>query len=101
MKLIKIFVLILIAALTAVSQVPKTAPMSQRLADTLMNRIWVDDGNPPGIPRAWTYEQGVQLKAIEQLWYASGDPKYFKFIKSGMDFWFDKEGHLKYDADEY
>ena len=80
----------------------KTLPLSQRLSDTLMNRIWTDDGNPAGIPRSWTYEQGVQLKAIEQVWYATGDPKYFNFIKSGMDFWFDKDGILSsYDAKEY
>ncbi len=101
MKSIKTFALILITGFTVFAQVPKTAPLSERLADTLMNRIWVDDGTPPGIPRSWTYEQGVQLKAVEQIWYASGDPKYFSFIKSGMDFWFDKDGNLKYDANEY
>ena len=102
MKLLKILVFVLVVGISAFAQVPKNAPMSQRLADTLMNRIWVDDGTPPGIPRSWTYEQGVQLKAVEQVWYATGDPKYYSFIKSGMDFWFDKDGKLsKYDGDEY
>lgn len=102
MKLLKILVLVLVVGISAFAQVPKTAPMSQRLVDTLMNRIWVDDGTPPGIPRSWTYEQGVQLKAVEQVWYATGNPKYYSFIKSGMDFWFDKDGKLsKYDGDEY
>lgn len=102
LKPIKIFAFILIAAFSAFAQVSKTAPMSERLADTLMNRIWTDDGTPPGIPRSWTYEQGVQLKAVEQVWYATGNPKYYSFIKSGMDFWFDKNGKLsKYDGDEY
>jgi unsaturated rhamnogalacturonyl hydrolase len=88
---------------TVFAQISKTAPLSERLADTLMNRIWPeDDGTPAGIPRNWTYEQGVQLKAVEQMWYATGNPKYFNFIKSGMDFWFDKDGNLtKYDMDEY
>ncbi len=101
LKTVKIFAVILILTFSAVAQVPKTAPLSARLVDTLMNRIWVDDGTPPGIPRSWTYEQGVQLKAVEQVWYATGDPKYFNFIKSGMDFWLDKDGNLKYQADEY
>ena len=36
------------------------------------------------------------------MWYATGDPKYFKFIKSSADYWFDKNGVLsKYDGDEY
>jgi len=95
-----LFVLIIAAVANVFAQ--KNAPLSARLTDTLMNRIWLeDDGTPAGIPRSWTYEQGVQLKAVEQMWYATGDPKYFNFIKSGMDFWFDKDGNLKYDADEY
>ena len=81
----------------------QSLPLSQRLADTLMNRIWLeDDGTPIGIPRNWTYEQGVQIKAAEQVWYATGDAKYFDFIKRGMDYWFDKDGNLtKYNLEEY
>ncbi len=81
----------------------RAMPLSQRLADTLMNRIWLeDDGTPVGIPAKWNYEQGVQMKAVEQVWYATGDPKYFDFIKRGMDFWFDGEGKLsKYNLEEY
>jgi len=68
-----------------------------------MNRIWLeDDGTPVGIPRSWTYEQGVQLKAVEQMWYATGDPRYFDFMKRGMDFWLDQDGKLsRYNLEEY
>ncbi|MEP6902324.1 MAG: glycoside hydrolase family 88 protein [Actinomycetota bacterium] len=99
-KLKSIIFLALIAIL-AIGAFGQSKPLSAKLADTLMNRIWTDDGTPPGIPRSWTYEQGVQLKAVEQIWYATADPKYYSFIKSGMDFWFDKDGNLKYDANEY
>ena len=103
MMRITIAIVFLLLASTVFAQTRSDAPLSARLADTLMNRIWLeDDGTPAGIPRSWTYEQGVQLKAVEQMWYATGDPKYFNFIKSGMDYWFDKDGKLsKYDADEY
>jgi unsaturated rhamnogalacturonyl hydrolase len=106
MKIKRVFILfaLLISTLaSAAAFAQKNEPLSRRLADTLMNRIWLeDDGTPAGIPRNWTYEQGVQLKAVEQVWYATGDPKYFNFIKSGMDFWYDKDGNLtKYDLDEY
>ncbi len=102
MKFKKILVsLILIISSVSIAFGQKKQLLSERLADTLMNRIWTDDGNPAGIPAKWTYEQGVQLKAVEQVWYATGDPKYFNFIKSGMDFWLDKDGKLNYDADEY
>ena len=67
-----------------------------------MNRIWVDARNQPGIPPRWTYEQGVVLKAIEQMWYATGDPKYFRHIQKGMDYWIDENGnHKDYKPDEY
>ncbi len=88
-------------AASAAAQTKNPAPLSNRLTDTLMNRIWTDDGNPAGIPAKWTYEQGVQLEAVRQMWYATGEAKYFNFIKRGMDFWLEKDGTLKYDADEY
>ncbi|MBK8811877.1 MAG: glycoside hydrolase family 88 protein [Acidobacteria bacterium] len=94
--------LVLLCAVSANAQ-KNEAPLSERLAHTLMNRIWPeDDGTPIGIPKNWNYEQGVQLKAVEQLWYATGDPKYFDFIKRGMDYWFDKDGKLTgYDLVEH
>ncbi|MGD9590471.1 MAG: glycoside hydrolase family 88 protein [Pyrinomonadaceae bacterium] len=97
MKFILIAVVILFSAF---SVVPQT--IAERLADTAMRRIWVDDGNPPGIPRGWTYEQGVILKAIEQMWYRTGDPKYFRHIQAGMDFWINEDGtHKDYELEEY
>lgn len=105
MKILSLAFLLLILTFSAFGQADSVvrAPMSERLANTLMNRIWLeDDGTPVGIPRNWTYEQGVQMKAVEQVWYATGDPKYFDFIKRGMDFWFDKDGKLRgYDRDEH
>ena len=100
-KFIILFALLILSFNFAFAQ--KNAPLSERLADTLMNRIWLeDDGTPVGIPQKWTYEQGVQLKAVEQVWYATGNPKYFNFIKRGMDFWYDENGKLNgYDLDEY
>ena len=81
----------------------RSQALSLRLTNTLMNRVWLeDDGTPIGIPRSWTYEQGVQLKAVELVWYATGNPKYFDFIKRGMDFWLDKDGKLsRYNLEEY
>jgi unsaturated rhamnogalacturonyl hydrolase len=77
-------------------------PLSERLADTAINRIWVDERNQPGIPPKWNYEQGVVHKAIEQMWYATGDPKYFRHIQKGMDYWIDENGnHKDYHLDEY
>lgn len=97
----RVVVLVCIFAM-AKAVAAQTQPISVRLADTGMNRIWVDDGNPAGIPRSWTYEQGVMLDAIKQMWYATGDPKYFKHIQTGMDFWIAEDGTAKaYHLEEY
>ncbi|PYT01778.1 MAG: glucuronyl hydrolase [Acidobacteria bacterium] len=95
----KIVLTILIALLTLNAHGQK---ISERLADTAMNRIWVDDRNQPGIPPKWTYDQGVVLDAIKRMWYTTGDAKYFRHIQKGMDYWIDEKGnHKDYHLEEY
>ncbi|MBK7932481.1 MAG: glycoside hydrolase family 88 protein [Acidobacteria bacterium] len=99
MRLITLIALILIVAATSFAQ---GTLVSERLADTAMNRIWVDKRNSPGIPPKWNYEQGVILKAIESMWQETGDPKYFRHIQKGMDHWIDENGnHKDYHLEEY
>ena len=94
--------LLLILILLAIGVAAQTKPVSERLADTAMNRLWLDDRKLPGIPPKWTYEQGVVLKAIEEMWYATGDAKYFRHIQKGMDHWIDENGnHKDYHLEEY
>jgi unsaturated rhamnogalacturonyl hydrolase len=77
-------------------------PIAEKLAATAMNRIWTDDGNPAGIPRKWTYDQGVIHRGLEALWSATGDAAYFDHIKTGMDFWLEADGRIKgYRVDEF
>ena len=36
------------------------------------------------------------------MWYATGDPKYFRHIQKGMDYWIDADGnHKDYHLEEY
>ena len=99
MKIIAILLLLVTLAFTIAAQ---TKPISEQLADTVMTRLWVDARNQPGIPPKWTYEQGVVLKAIDAMWYATGDAKYFNHIQKGMDYWIDEKGnHKDYKPDEY
>lgn len=98
MKGMLLIVLMLLSATTYA----QNATVSQRLADTAMHRIWLDNTDAPGIPKRWNYEQGVIHKAIEQMWYATGDPKYFRHIQKGMDYWIDENGnHKDYHLEEY
>ena len=68
MKIISSFILLAFLSVSVTFAQAQIKPLSERLSDTLMNRIWVDDKTPPGIPAKWNYEQGVQLKAVEQMW---------------------------------
>ena len=102
MRIIKILGILFILLAMAISSIGQSRPVSEQLADTAMNRIWVDDRKQPGIPRGWTYEQGVVHKAIEAMWYSTGDAKYFNHIQKGMDYWIDEKGdHKDYDITEY
>lgn len=102
MKFRDLVIFILIVAGFAMPTFGQAKPVSEQLADTAMNRIWVDQRNAPGIPPKWNYEQGVILKAIEQMWYATGDAKYFYHIQKGMDHWIDEKGnHKDYHLEEY
>lgn len=99
MKRIAIFFLLLT---TAVAGFGQTKPASEVLSDIAMNRLWLDDRNQPGIPRRWTYEQGVVLDAIRRMWFATGDAKYYRHIQKGMDYWIDENGnHKDYHLEEY
>lgn len=102
MKSRNLVILVLIVIGLSAAAFGQTPTVSEQLADTAMNRIWVDARNQPGIPPRWNYEQGVILKAIEQMWYSTGDAKYFRHIQKGMDHWIDENGnHRDYHLEEY
>lgn len=102
MKSNRILLIALFVFAMSFAAIAQEKPVSERLADTAMNRIWVDARNQPGIPPKWNYEQGVVHKAIEAMWYSTGDAKYFRHIQKGMDYWIDEIGnHKDYDLEEY
>jgi len=98
----KSLVLFFIIIVSGACQIVVAQPISERLADTAMTRIWVDARNAPGIPPKWNYEQGVIHDAIKKMWYATGDARYFDHIQKGMDHWIDEKGnHKDYHLEEY
>lgn len=50
----------------------------------------VSDGRPP----AWNYIDGCMTKAIFDLYYATGNQKYFDFAKGYIDFFIDESGDI-------
>jgi unsaturated rhamnogalacturonyl hydrolase len=60
-------------------------PLSEQLAKTVMT-IWKDSLSfKEGKPAQWAYEQGVVLKAIDDVWKRTADGDYFDYIKKNID----------------
>lgn len=42
----------------------------------------------------WTYDQGVVLKGIEQVWKLTGNGDYFRYIQHSMDYFVSPDGTM-------
>lgn len=75
---------------------------SAKMSQTAMT-LWPDSFTLASDKTAkWRYDQGVILKGVEQVWYASGDGKWFRYIQKSMDFFVSEDGRIKgYKPDEY
>ncbi|HZG69688.1 MAG TPA: glycoside hydrolase family 88 protein [Herpetosiphonaceae bacterium] len=70
-------------------------PLSVQVADSVLSR------HSPEAAR-WHYEQGLILRAIEQVWRATGEPAYWRFVKDTMDLFIGPDGDIRsYRVDEY
>lgn len=78
------------------------AQLSAEVSQTAMN-IWKDSFMLEGdkAPK-WRYDQGVILKGIAGVWYATGDKQYFDYIQKSMDYYVSNDGKIKgYKQAEY
>lgn len=103
-------ILLFMVALTAIFLIfscnspnqKKNLPWSARMADSEMKRNpepWMIDFRET--PK-WEYTQGLVLKAILQVWQATGDEKYFQYVKAYYDQFIDSDGNIMtYDLEEY
>ena len=72
-----------------------TLPWSVRMANSVMRR------RAP-MSAQWHYQNGVILKAIEQVWLKTGDTKYWVFIKETLNQFIDPAGNIRtYSLVEY
>lgn len=103
MKLITATVFTITAAVLSVGSISaQSSPLSARMADTAMTRIWTDSPNRAGVPPRWVYDYGVILNGMKSLWLTTGDKQYFDFIKRGVDAFVNEDGTIKtYRVDEY
>jgi unsaturated rhamnogalacturonyl hydrolase len=77
-------------------------PLSEQTVHTAM-KVWPDSFSlEPGKRARWSYDQGVILKGVEDVWYATGKVEYFNYIQKCMDFFVNEDGTIKdYRPDEY
>ncbi len=76
---------------------------SERMADIMMN-VHKDSitYKEEGKYARWDYEQAIILKAIERVWYKTGDAKYYRFILNNLDAYVNDKGEIKsYDFDKF
>jgi unsaturated rhamnogalacturonyl hydrolase len=97
-----IVALIIVAACTAGARGQASAPLSQRMATTVMT-LWPEAvKGDPSRPDKWTYEQGVALTGIEAVWLNTGDGRYYEYIKRIVDKFVAEDGTIKtYRQDDY
>lgn len=75
--------------------------LSEKVAATTMS-IWKDSFALDGKPAKWTYDMGVVLKGIEDLWYKTGDVKYFNYLQKQVDVFVKDDGTIKtYKAEDF
>lgn len=84
--------------LTVLSTFAQTKPISERAAQTAMTALWRDSG----YPAKWTYDHGLVLKGIEQVWRNTHDKQYLDFIQRQMDHFVNDDGSIRtYSLEDY
>jgi len=107
-KFMRINTILFISLLTAVTSfsVSYAAPADslktkngkkwpQRIADSFIKRHPADVINDTVYNNKWTYDQGVFLEALRQVYQKSGDKKYFDYIKTNIDMFVQPDGNIK------
>ncbi|HEX8146473.1 MAG TPA: glycoside hydrolase family 88 protein [Pyrinomonadaceae bacterium] len=97
-----IVALIIFSACAGAARGQSAAPLSQRMATTVMT-LWPEAvKSDPSRPDRWTYEQGVALTGVEAVWLNTGEGRYFEYIKRVVDKFVADDGTIRtYKKDEY
>lgn len=77
-------------------------PWSQRMADSFIARHKDSILVGKSTLTRWDYEQGLMLKAIERVWYRTGEGKYFEYIRKDLDQYVKEDGSIRtYKAEDF
>jgi unsaturated rhamnogalacturonyl hydrolase len=92
----------LLFGLTAISSYAQDKPWSTRMADSFIS--WNKDSILVGEAKRsnWNYEQGLMLKALERVFYRTGEGKYFEYIRKDEDQFVKPDGSIRtYDFSSF
>ena len=85
-------------ALVCTTVLAQTKPISEQVAKTAMTALWRESG----YPAKWTYDHGLVLKGIEQVWRNTNDKQYLEFIQRSMDHFVADDGSIRtYSLEDY
>jgi unsaturated rhamnogalacturonyl hydrolase len=91
-----------LAACRSSNPVPETLPWSVRMTETVLRRSPDPaDLESPKKPY-WEYTYGLVLKAVLETWVATGDGRYFDYVRNYYNRFIDRNGSiLTYRIGEY
>jgi unsaturated rhamnogalacturonyl hydrolase len=82
-----------------VAQLPWSERMANAMMETHKDSITYKE---EGKYARWDYEQALLLKALERVWYRTGDAKYYRFILNNMDSYVNDKGEIRsYKGDQF
>ena len=61
-----------------------------------------DSFSNEGRPAKWTYDMGVILEGVTDVWKQTGNPAYFNYVQKQIDHFVDKDGSIRgYKFEDY
>lgn len=101
-SLFGLLLLLLNQAVSAQTTASDRKPWSQRMADSFIATY--RDSIVVGTNKTarWDYEQGLMLKALERVWYRTGDGTYFTYILNDLNQFVREDGSIRtYNPDDF
>lgn len=93
------FILLSIAAINLFAadtlKVNKSKPWSERIAQSFMLRHPAEKIDDSVYNNKWTYDQGVVLEGLRQVYVKTGDKNYFNYIKTNIDQFVQPDGLIR------
>jgi unsaturated rhamnogalacturonyl hydrolase len=86
---------LLMVTLTSGMLYAQEKPWSVRMADSFMTNHKDSILVGKNTFTRWDYEQGIMLKALERVWYRTGEGKYFEYIRKDLDQYVRPDGSIR------